>query len=101
MKDYSSAKVFDRQKYDEIVVEQIDVIVIGQVDLSEDIKAVLRLHTKFSISDELTVENHEFEQELGYAKTRYELRKENEEQLEEEVNLQGYPERCHNHCFNF
>ena len=69
MKDYSSAKVFDRQKYDEIVIKQIDVIVIGQVDLSEDVKAILKAILKFSIRDDLTVKNLEFEQELGYAKT--------------------------------
>ena len=62
MKDYSSAKVFDKGKYDEIKIEQIDVTVIGQVDLSGDVKAILRLHPKFSIRDDLTVENLEFEQ---------------------------------------
>ena len=43
--------------------------VIGQVDLSEDVKAILKAILKFSIRDDLTVKNLEFEQELGYAKT--------------------------------
>jgi hypothetical protein len=89
MKEYSLAMVFDKGKYEAMKIDQIDVTVIGQVDLSEDEKALLRLHPKFSIRDDLTVENLEFEQELGYAKARYELRRENEENLEEEIDLYG------------
>jgi hypothetical protein len=84
VKDYSSAKVFDEQEYEKIEVETIEVGVIGQVELSEEEKAVLRLHPKFSVRDIITVEILDFEQELGNAKLRYELRKENEENLIEE-----------------
>ena len=63
--------------------------VIGDVELPEDEMSVLRLHPKFSIRDEVTTENLEFEQELGYAKARYELRRENEEALHKEEILEA------------
>ena len=55
--------------------------------LTEDEKSVLQLHPKFSLRDTVTIENLEYEQELGYAKVRMELRKENEESLEDEDTL--------------
>jgi hypothetical protein len=87
--DYSSADVFDEEKYNNIKVEEISVTVIGQVELSDEERAVLRLHPKFAIRDEVTVENMEYEGELGNAKLRYELRRENEERLEEESTFSG------------
>jgi hypothetical protein len=84
VKEYEAAIVFDSDKYNTMEIEQITVTVIGQVELSEDEMAVLRLHPKFSIRDEVTADNLEYEQELGYAKVRYELRRENEEALHDE-----------------
>ena len=52
--------------------------------LTEDEKMILRLHPKFSVRDTVTNENLEYEQELGYAKVRFDLTKENEESLEDE-----------------
>ena len=81
VKEYAKAKVFNKETYNNIEIEEISVTVIGQVELSDEENAVLRLHPKFSIRDDITEENLDFEQELGYAKVRYELRKENEETL--------------------
>ena len=72
-----------------IEIEDISVTVIGNVELSEEELAVLRLHPKFSIRNEVTIENLDFEQELGYAKARFELQKENEEKLLDEDSFEA------------
>ena len=87
---YGEANVFNEKKFSDIKIEVIDVAVIGgdgeddKLILAEDEKMILRLHPTFSVRDTVTIENIEYEQELGYAKVRFDLAKENEEKLEDE-----------------
>ena len=58
--------------------------------MSEEEKSVLRLHPNFAVRETITTEKLDFENELGNAKLRYELRKENAENLvEDEENFSG------------
>ena len=50
MTDYKDAAAFNRLKYERIEVDEISVTVIGDITLSEEELAVLKLHPKFSIS---------------------------------------------------
>ena len=93
MKDYKDAAAFNRLKYERIEVDEISVTVIGDITLSEEELAVLKLHPKFSIRGEVTHEKLNFEQELGYAKVRIDLRKENEEKLEDETSFKTNKEQ--------
>jgi hypothetical protein len=63
--EYQTAVAFDSDKFEKIEIEEISVTVIGDVKLSEDEMAVLRLHPKFSVREEVTPEKMDLEQELG------------------------------------
>ena len=52
---------------------------VGNVELSEDKKAILKLHPKFAVREELEDEDIEFQWVLGWAKFRYQLLKEAED----------------------
>ena len=47
VKEYAKAKVFNKETYNNIEIEEISVTVIGQVELSDEENAVLRLHPFF------------------------------------------------------
>ena len=72
MLSYKEATVFCETKFMELELEEIEVTVIDDVLLTEDERSVLKLHPKFSVRDVVTIENIEYEQELGYAKVRME-----------------------------
>ena len=62
------------------------------VELSDDEREVLRLHTKFSVIQFLQENGFEFEQELAYAKIRMERRRDLEEAANEKEDLSGSKE---------
>ena len=65
VKEFEAAVVFNKEKYEAIPTEEIEVTVIGEVTLSEDELNVLKLHPAFSIRGEVSLDNLEYEQELG------------------------------------
>ena len=67
--------IFSEKKFEEIVTKEEDAIILTEgIELNEDEKALLRLHTKFSIIQTLEESGFQFEQELGYAKIQMERR---------------------------
>ena len=54
LEEYADLSVFKKIKYEKINPVPDDVKVIGEVDLREEEKKVLKLHTKFSILEDLT-----------------------------------------------
>ena len=52
---------------------------VGYVTLSDDEKAVLKLHPKFAVREDLDDEDIDFQGELGWAKLRYQLLREAED----------------------
>ena len=86
--EYNSAKVFDKKEFDGITPSEIQVSIVGNLVLSEEVKSVLRLHPKFAIREKIEDEELDFQQELGYAKLRYQLNREEEEDLGSEDEME-------------
>ena len=78
LKEYSDLSVYNKEKFDEIEVEEGEVKVIGDVVLTEEEKTVLKLHTKFSVMENLKRGGLDIEQEASIAKLRMEIEKEKE-----------------------
>ena len=91
---FKFAKIFKKSKFEEIEVQNYEITVVGEIDFSEEEKQVLRLHPKFALLQNLDMEEMEWDLELGFAKLRYQLSKEEGEKLgndgiegeEEEIN---------------
>ena len=49
LEDYGELSVYKESEYNKVETEEYEVLVIGNVELSEDEKAILKLHNKFSI----------------------------------------------------
>ena len=80
LKEFAQLKVFNKEEFDEININIEEVLVVSKnITLSEDEKAVLRMHTKFSVIQYLNEKETEFEQELAYAKVRMQRKNELEE----------------------
>ena len=79
MKGFESLSIFNEEKFERIESGEEEILCISKdLELSEDEKSVLRMHTKFSVIQYLKESDIEFEQELAYAKVRMERRKERE-----------------------
>ena len=92
---FEKAKVFDKTLFDNIKVEEMTVSKVGNVDISSGESAVLRMHPKFAVRDRIEDEECEFQEELGWAKLRFTLLKEEEECLDsddDEDDLKMTPE---------
>jgi hypothetical protein len=76
LEEFASLSIFDKNKFSRIETESYDVTTVGDINLDDEEKAILRLHPKFSLNQDLQKGNLEFEQELSYAKVRMELGKE-------------------------
>ena len=68
--EYGLADVYNKTKFDEIEEEEISVSIVGNVTLSEDERAILKLHPKFAIREDVEDEEIDFQGELGWAKLR-------------------------------
>ena len=79
---YEGAKVFDKTEFDKIETDKIKVSKFGKLEVSGEEESALRLHPKFAILDKIDDEELDFQEELGYAKLRYTLLKEEEEKLD-------------------
>ena len=64
--------------YDEIQVEKVEVPIVGQVEVSEDEKSIMRRNPKFAVPDKIDVNVLQEELERSYSIMRMELREEEE-----------------------
>ena len=87
LQEFSDIAVFDKKKFDKLQETCYEVRVIGDIDLSSQEKAVLKLHPKFCVTEKVKPIQFEQEQEAALAKLRMEYRKqeENQELTEEEI----------------
>ena len=92
MQEFISLSIFDREKFDMIEIQSYETTCLGDLDLSNSERSVLRLHPKCSIIDTLHEGALEFEQELAYAKVRIQMHKELGEKLEGEEEVEMTPE---------
>ena len=83
MEELYSISIFDREKYANLEELSYEITCIGEVNLTNEIKSVLRLHPKFSVIEILEEETLEFEQELSNGKLRMTLNKEIEMEKED------------------
>ena len=79
MEDLMELTVFDKEKYSKLVMQSYEVKVIGDVQLEENEKLVLKLHPKFAILPRLLAGGLDVDEELANSKLRMQLRKEMEE----------------------
>ena len=84
MKDYVSLSIFDREKFDRIKTLSYEATCVGELDLTNGEKTILKMHPKCSVMDNLPEGALDFEQEISYAKVRMQLHKELGEKLEED-----------------
>ena len=74
--------IFDKQKYENIEVIEYEAEVIGEVELSNNERLILRLPPKFAIEENLPLEGLALDEELASAKERMTIHKEEEEKLD-------------------
>ena len=72
--EYYNLSIFNRKRYDDIVVNEFDVKCLGDINLHENEKKLMRLHTKFSVTKNLDETEMKIQQELAYTKARMGLR---------------------------
>ena len=84
MEEYRELAIFSREKFDRIEVEIPTVVKYGDIELNEDEEAVLRLHPKMAMVARLDQGYMDLNQEIGYTKLRWQMRKEEEEEDTEE-----------------
>ena len=81
MEEYANLAVFKKSSYDDLLVPEQEVKVIGEVVLSKEEEQVLKLHPKFSVLEDLKPGGLDSAQEASLAKLRME--KENKKKYED------------------
>ena len=84
LENYKDAKVFSRKTFEEIEKNEISVAILGDIEVSDQVRQLLKLHPKFSIMQRLDETDYETDLELAFAKLRYQLLQELGEKLSEE-----------------
>ena len=74
--EYAHAKVFSKVSYDEIEGPEIEIMTVGDVEMSKEEIMVLRKHPKFALLENLKLEDLELHFELSFGKYRYQIQKE-------------------------
>ena len=72
--EYNSLSVFSAAKYEKVVTVEYETKCLGDLELHENEKKVMKLHTKFSVVKKLDEREFKIEQELAYTKARMEMR---------------------------
>ena len=65
--------------------EKVEILILGDLEVDENEKEVLGLPPKYSIMEKLSDENFNVELEMGFTKYRWTVMKENQEEVDEEV----------------
>ena len=79
--------IFDKKKYEDKVVMEYEPEIIGELNLHDNERLILRLPPKFSIEENLPKEGLAMEQELAYAKARMTINKEADEKLSDDEGI--------------
>ena len=73
IRDFEHARVFSRKGFEEIDGAEVQVIVVGEIELSEEEREVLQKHPKYAILEHLDIKEIEVDIELGQSKWRYSM----------------------------
>ena len=85
MEEYITLSIFDRDKFDRLEELQYEITCVGDLELKDNEKSILRMHPTFSIIETLKEGAINFEQELSSAKLRMQISKEIEKEESEEA----------------
>ena len=83
MAEFRDIAVFNKERFERMEVQVPEIVKFGEVELNEDEEAVMRMHPKMAVMARLEEGYMELNQEIGYTKIRWQLRKEDEERGEE------------------
>ena len=76
IEEFKELIIFDKEKFDRLVKEDVKVIRIGEVELDDDEVSVMKLPPKFAVRKKLNRAEMQTEMQMGMAKTRYQIHKE-------------------------
>ena len=82
--DYTAAKVFSREEFDEIEEPEISIVTVGDITMTEEENMILKKNPKFALLENLKLEDLELDFELSYGKYRYQLHRELREKRDKE-----------------
>ena len=82
LEEFSNLSVFDQEKFDKILTESYEVLIIGDLTIDDDERNALKLPPKFSVMEDLMKGGIEFDQETAFAKIRMEIQRELDEDLQ-------------------
>ena len=81
LKEFLGCKVFDRAKLEEMKPADVNSLVIGDIELDDDEKKILKLNPKFAVMLRLDDEEMERDCEISSSIMRYEIRTKKEQEL--------------------
>ena len=76
--------IFDKEKFDAKPIVEYETEVIGELELTNNERLILKLPPNFAIEENLPTEGMAMDEELAYAKARITLKKEQDEKLEDD-----------------
>ena len=82
LKDYKDAKIFSKDKYNNIETDEIMIVRVGEINLSREEELIIKKHPKFALLENLKIEDLELDFEIGFGKYRYTLNGEMREKKE-------------------
>ena len=86
---YKDITVFNKLEMENLKKETVEISKIGEVDLDEDERALLKLPPKFAMRKNLSTVNMRADLEMGAAKVRYQVHRENSfKEISEEDNIE-------------
>ena len=90
MKDLNLEKlsIFDKKKFEEKTAIEYEAEIIGNIELTNNERLILRLPPKFAIEENLPEEGMALDEELAYAKKRMTISMEEEEKIEEDEGIE-------------
>ena len=80
--------IFDKKKFDDKKVIEYEVGVIGEIELSNNERIILRLPPKLAVEENLPEEGLAMDEEVAFAKARMTISKEEEEKLDEDEGIE-------------
>ena len=78
IEEFSELSIFNKEKFERIVTPENEIKTKEDVELNEEEKSILKLHTKFALLETLKKGGLDAEQEASIAKLRMETNKEKE-----------------------
>ena len=80
--------IFSKEKYDKKPTVDYEADILGDIEISNNERLILRLPPKFSVEENLPPEGLAHEEEMANAKTRMTIAKEEEEKVEDDEGIE-------------